>query len=196
MSASSKIARESIGQLEDILSIERPFSLFEYIDHNFPGVVPIQRIMSQIRTLGGKTMVVEELRNAIDVTEENEDLFVRERCRPVSRTVRLSFFRKRFKTSQGFRTAKAPDFLGFMIVKSDEIGAIRRTRVFESVVRRSPHSNNCFRREKEWACRVCDSLFHVPGYLYAQQNALTNSCAHVAVKTAISCYQEDSHLEV
>jgi hypothetical protein len=64
VTASLTIARESLGQLEDILAIERPFSLFGYIDQSFPGIVPIQRIMSQIRTLGGKTMVVEKVDNA------------------------------------------------------------------------------------------------------------------------------------
>ncbi len=191
MTGSVTIARKSVGQLEEILTIERPFSLFEYIDRHFPDVVPVQRIMSQIRTLGGNTMVVEKVENATDVAEENEDLALSEGSRPDSSTVRLSFFRKRFKTSQGLSTAKHHDFLGFAIVKSDSVGATSRTRVFESVIRRSIHPNNCVRREKEWTCRVGASVFRVPGFLYAQQNAITNSCAHVAVKTAVSCYQSD-----
>jgi hypothetical protein len=147
--------------------------------------------MSQIRALGGKTMVVEKVENASDLAEENEDLTVSEGSQPDSNTFRLSFFQKRFKTSRGLATANNKDFLGFAIVKSDRIGAESKTRVFESVIRRSLHPNNCVRREKEWPCRVGASMFHVRGFFYAQQNAITNSCAHVAVKTAVSCYQSD-----
>lgn len=50
--------------------IDRPFSNFAFIESRFPGVVPLRRVFSQIRSHGGKTLVVEELDPA-----SAEDLF-------------------------------------------------------------------------------------------------------------------------
>jgi hypothetical protein len=70
-------------------------------------------------------------------------------------------------------------FIGYAIYKKDAIKA----RVYESVIAISRRENNYVRGAPSWTCTVAGRGFAVPGYLYAQQNGVTNSCAHVAVRT-------------
>lgn len=57
-------------------------------------------------------------------------------------------------------------------------------RVYESVTRPSRLPNNFVRGGQDWPCQVDGKMFKVNGYLYAQQNGLTNVCAHVALRSA------------
>lgn len=75
-----------------IVPITRPFSMFQFVEQSFAGLPSLQRIMSQIRTLGGATMVVEQLPLAKELQEENEDLEKRFGTQPTSTVHRLSFF--------------------------------------------------------------------------------------------------------
>jgi hypothetical protein len=83
-------------------------------------------------------------------------------------------------------------FLGYAIVKKDDVPptplvCLRgRTgyRVYESVVKGSWHKNNYVRGSPTWVCCVAGRKMSINGYLYAQQNGITNSCAHVAMRTA------------
>ena len=61
-----------------------------------------------------------------------------------------------------------------------------RARIFESVIEKSSHPHNYIRGEPEWTCRIGNREFKIKGDLYAQQNGITNVCAHVAIKTVIS----------
>ncbi|MBN2703580.1 MAG: hypothetical protein JXR23_05140 [Pontiellaceae bacterium] len=59
------------------ISIGRPYSMFGFIDRHFPSLDSLRRIMSQVRTLKGCTMVVEELEPSDEILEENEDIHTR-----------------------------------------------------------------------------------------------------------------------
>lgn len=130
-------------------------------------------------------MVVEQLCASQDLSEENED--IAKRCPGFCSSVafRLTFFKKSFKTRRGLSSATDEDFLGYAIVKVDDIpGKGESSRLYESVVHPSRHPNNFIHGAQTWNCRAGDRGFSVQGFLYAQQNNITNVCAHVALRTA------------
>ena len=161
-------------------SIARPFSNFDFFDRCFPEtgpVGPLRRIFSQVRLLGAKTMVLEELnpRGAKDLSEENEDIEKRFQATLSTRVWRLSFFAKAFSTKRGLASVRDDDFLGYAIVKQDSVPPSRScTRIFESVILPSRRANNFVRGSRSWPCRVGDATLQLSGYVYAQQNAWTN----------------------
>jgi len=102
-----------------------------------------------------------------------------------SLTHRLSFFTKAFSSIGDLDDITDNEFIGYAIVKNDTLpsggGCLR---VYESVVRLSRHPNNIARGTQRWDCTVAGHSFRVIGYLYAQQNNMTNVCAHVALRSA------------
>jgi len=130
-------------------------------------------------------MAIEKLDDPEDLREENEDLRKRNPDLASSAAWRLSFFTRRFATRRGLPDVAEKGFIGYLIFKEDTAPSFGRIgRVYESVIRPSRHDNNFVRGEQAWLCRVDGKPFRVPGYLYAQQNGLTNVCAHVALRTA------------
>jgi hypothetical protein len=190
----SRIA--SSNQFE-IIPIAPPFSFFSFIDNRFPRVYPLRRILSQARLLNAKTMVFERVNNAYDLEEENTDIRVRFPDFNNSESFRLSFFTKKFATKRGFATAKQTDFIGYVIIKIDEIPSQgKKMRIYESVLPLRKDSNNCVRGSQKWICNILGNQFEVDGYIYAQQNNITNVCAHVALKTAAARYRDISYHEM
>jgi len=183
----------AVGNTE-LLPSARPFSNFDFVESRFGGIWPLRRILSQVRMNGGETIVVEQIHDAVDLAEENADL--QQLCPGYdpanSRAWRLSFFRGAVADMQAFRRLSRKKFLGYAIVKKDVVPATpdvcpkgrNRYRVYESVVKGTRHKNNFVRGGPTWVCRVAGREMSIDGYLYAQQNAITNSCAHVAVRTA------------
>lgn len=180
-----------------IESIDRPFSNFGFIESRFPDVVPLKRIFSQVRTHGGKTLVVEDLNpaEAEDISEETEDISTPFATTIRSRVWRLSFFRKSFSTTRGLASAGDEDFIGYAVVKRDDVpNRPSKSRIYESVIRRSRREDNFIRGSPEWSCRVGQAIFRTSGYLYAQQNNMTNVCAHVACRTAAAKFHKDGDM--
>jgi hypothetical protein len=181
-------ARTSPGVSLEIIPIERPHSLFKLMEERFRGCDPLCRIFSQVRVHDGQTMVVEVLGCPDDLREENEDLRKHSPDFAGSVAHRLSFFKKKFSTRRGLASAKDQDFIGYAVLKADRAPSFGRSgvirRVYESVITPSRHDNNFIRGSQVWPCRVDGRPFKVCGYLYAQQNGLTNICAHVALRTA------------
>jgi len=70
-------ARLVRGEKPKVIPIGRPFSNFRFIDETFPKLVSLRRIMSQVRQHLGRTMVVELVRKAGDLEEENKDIETR-----------------------------------------------------------------------------------------------------------------------
>ena len=143
---------------------------------------------------GGETIVVERLEGAADLAEENADL--QQLCPAYdpakSNAWRLSFFRGSVSDARSLSRISPRRFLGYAIVKHYVVPPTPlicpRGRdefcVYESVVTASWHENNYIRGSPTWACRIAGREMRIEGYLYAQQNGITNSCAHVAVRTA------------
>jgi hypothetical protein len=181
----NRYARTSPGQSLEIIPIERPYSFFHLIGTRFGGCQPLRRIFSQVRIHAGRTMVIEKLDAPEDLREENEDLRTRNPDFKSSVAYRLSFFTAKFSTRQRLARVTDTEFIGYAVVKEDSapsFGDMRR--VYESVIRPSRQTNNFVRGGQDWPCRVNGRPFKVNGYLYAQQNGLTNVCAHVALRTA------------
>jgi hypothetical protein len=190
-----KYARIAQSLQNKIFPIRRPFSFFDFIDDDFMGLASLRRILSQVRLLGGNTMIVEVLAPSADLAEENSDIKIRYPVFRQSSAFRLSFFKKNFSTQRGFATTSNNDFIGYAILKSDVIpaGGIK-TRIYESVIQPSRHPNNCIHGCQKWSCRVIDKNFEIHSYLYAQQNNSTNVCAHVAIRTAAACYHKSGDM--
>ena len=174
----------------EFFSVVRPFSFFDFVENRFQGISPLRRIFSQVRNLKVKTMVVEEIQHTLEIEQENEDIETRYKLSPVSRVFRLSFFSKKFSTVKGLLSAKDRDFIGYAVIKSDRFSKeeLNCIRVFESVLKASSYPNNCVKNKPAWRCKVCGFSFRVKGYIYAQQNNMTNVCAHVALRSVISSF--------
>lgn len=181
-----KYARIAQGVLcEDPVSIERPFSNYQFVESRFGGRFTLRRIMSQVRQLHGRTLIIEELEEADEIAEENEDLrkVVPGYC--PGPTYRLTFFSEEFRSTQDLREIAPEAFLGYAILKHDAATPSGRTRVFESVIAGPADKRRYVHGQQDWDCQVADTRFQVAGYLYAQQNALTVACAHVALKAIL-----------
>jgi hypothetical protein len=180
----NRYARTASSEALEFISIQRPFSFFHIAETRFTGCDPLRRLFSQVRMLQGKTLVVETLKEPDDLREENEDLRKRDPSLN-SNAYRLSFFSKSFATSRGLAAAGNEDFLGYVILKQDTMPIFGSShRVYESVIKNSRYPNNFVRGQQTWKCRIAGNQFEVDGYIYAQQNGITNVCAHVALRTA------------
>jgi hypothetical protein len=136
-------------------------------------------------------MVVEQLDAPEDLRQENEDIAKRYPGFTQSAAYRLSFFSKAFSTAHGLRGVDENQFIGYAVVKQDQIpGDGSSVRVYESVLCQGRRPNNFVRGQKSWSCTVAGRTFSVAGYLYAQQNTITNVCAHVALRTAAARFHK------
>ena len=184
-------ARTVQADKPEILPMSRPFSNFKFVEERFQGIPTLRRIMSQVRQHDGKTMVIEELKESEDLRQENEDIQIRYSGSSMIKAYRLSFYTKQFTTKKGLSNANQNEFLGYAITKEDYIPRLgNKTRVYESVIKPSRYANNFIRGEKEWFCSVASNLFKIKGYLYAQQNNITNVCAHVALRTVAARFHQ------
>jgi len=178
-----------------IKDIRQPFSNFKYIEDNFGGIPSLRRTFSQVRRHEGQTMVVELLDDSVDIVQENEDIRDVSPRFVSSKVTRLSFFKKPFKYSADIANLTNSDFIGYTIIKSDNSPEeYQKTRIYESIIRTSRHANNCIRGLQDWPCKVHNKIFTVPGYIYAQQNGLTCRCCHVALRTILNRFCEDSEI--
>jgi hypothetical protein len=191
----NRYARTSTGQSLEIIPIERPYSFFHLIETRFGGCQPLRRIFSQVRMHNGQTMVIEKLGDPEDLREENTDLRTRNPDLKSSAAYRLSFFTAKFTTPQRIAHVTDEDFIGYAVVKEDSAPSFGdKRRVYESVIRPSRLANNFVRGGRDWPCQVGGKMFKVNGYLYAQQNALTNVCAHVALRTAAARFHPNGDM--
>ncbi len=140
-------------------------------------------------------MVIEKLGDPEDLREENEDLRTRNPDLKHSVAYRLSFFTAKFATTQRLARITDEEFIGYVVVKEDSAPSFGdKRRVYESVIRPSRTANNFVRGGQTWPCQVAGKSFKVNGYLYAQQNALTNVCAHVALRTAAARFHPNGDM--
>lgn len=186
--------RNADSKKTEIFSLLRPFSMFDFVETRFKGLGPLRRILSQVRNLSGTTMVCEHLEFSNEIVEENEDLNIRYGQMPDSSVVRLSFFNKEFITEKGLSTATSEQFLGYAVIKEDSVGDQHCIRIYESVLKPSLHPNNCIRHSPAWECCIGGNRLKIEGYLYAQQNDMTNVCAHVALRSIASGFHSKGDL--
>ena len=179
-------ARLCSAERAEFIPCERPFSNFDLVEKRFCEIQPMRRILSQGRIHLARTIVIEDgLHDASDLQEEDEDILA---LRPGFKldeieACRVSFFSV-VVTKETIGTIPEEAFIGYAIYKNDAI----RARVYESVFATSPHENNYVRGAPSWTCNVAGREFTIEGYLYAQQNGVTNSCAHVAARTVATTF--------
>ncbi|MCA9418405.1 MAG: hypothetical protein KC917_19170 [Candidatus Omnitrophica bacterium] len=194
---SARFARESVTSESEIIQMGQPFSVFGFLEERFPNFHrPLHRIFSQARHHRAESIILERIEQSEDIRQENEDLEIR--CSLPegfeSDLWRVSFFDESVTNQKSLEGVSEESFLGYAIIKRDAISRHDRPRVYESVFRKSNHLNNYVRGEKQWNCRVNGRDFPVVGYLYAQQNNLTNVCAHVAVRTVATRFHRDGDM--
>ena len=183
--------QDSIKGSIEILSIDPPFSFFNFQENHFPNAYALKRLLSQVRAIQGKSMVIEMLDATTEIKEENEDSSIRCNFQIVSDVYRLSFFKDHIKIPKDIEQLSKDSFVGYIIIKRDfkkDTKRLLRERIFESIIAPSRFHNNFIHRKQQWEVKILGVNFSLNGYLYAQQNDLTNVCAHVAVRTAAACY--------
>ena len=148
------------------------------------------RVFSLARKLGFEGLLIDRIpcTESSFLMEENQALsdlncgYVR------SDVFKFSFF----KTADEDKITPH-DFLGYAVLKidRDSSGNVITSHVFESVLwpPRKSFQNNFLHCKRRYS--VTNSLgsdFIVEGALYAQQNAKTFVCAHVALRTVLACH--------
>jgi hypothetical protein len=188
-------ARNAEASSIEFVQIGRPFSNFDFIERRFGRSDTLPRLFSQVRCHGGTTMVVEELKMPAELKEENEDLRKVTGRQFRARATRLTFFTRTLTRKGELKHATDKDFIGYAIIKRDHLPEKKvPCHIYESVIRKSHHPNNFVRGEQSWECSAGDSTFTAMGFLYAQQNELTNVCAHAAVRTAAARFPDGKNL--
>jgi len=154
------------------------------------GVLPhstqLLRVFSLARKLGFQSFLVDEITcdESPQLLEENAALKDVDSNYAHSQIYKFSFFRNNEQSI-------SPLFLGYAVYKIDHYqGGRSFGHVYEAVLPppRTKNENNflhCKRRYQVTNSSGNDN--HVTGALYAQQNGKTFVCAHVALRTALSC---------
>ena len=175
----------------EFISTRAPFSNFSFIEEYFMfAFYPLQRILSQMRVLNYKTIVLEEI-NSVGYSAEEDDDLQRAGFKDTPKTLtRLSYFSTEINSSNELSATENSHFLGYAVVKKVPCKNGHRWIVFESVSKASRYANNYINKQYEYAVAIDGNPFRVRGVLYCQQNTTTSECAHVALRTFISMLNE------
>jgi hypothetical protein len=168
--------------------IDQGFSNFLFIDEYYGSNPVLRRIFSLARKQGYQSLVVDEIAEGMCelLAYENKALSVRRGDFKLSEVHCISFL----KCAVGQNPTES-DFLGYVIFKRDFFTgqALPYVHVFECVIPpfRKAKQNNFIHCQRRY--EVCTSVgkFAVTGILYAQQNDATFVCAHVGLRTVLSC---------
>ena len=185
MDCHRRIAPSSI----EFFSCDAPFSNFDFIEDNFTATDPIRRCFSLARSLGVRSLIVEDIPADGLIVDENTELLSLFPDYSMSGLKRLSFWSKLITDVEMLDDSSPNDLCGYAILKNDRVPSLQKNfwHIFEAVFRKYPHPHNCIPFHKEYAVLVGSREFGVPGVLYAQQNGLNKSCAHVALRTLLTC---------
>ena len=167
-------------------------SNFQYVGNFLEkhGALPystqLLRIFSLARKLNFHSVLVDEINcgECRQLMEENAALKAFDNKYSHSQIYKFSFFGKEEQSNP-------PLFLGYAIYKIDHYQSVRSFgHVYEAVLSppRTKKENNFLHCKRQY--QVANSSgndYHVIGSLYAQQNAKTFVCAHVAIRTVLSC---------
>ena len=187
----SESARTCDGSHLKTICLDRSFSNFTFVEQFIGECVALRRIFSQARRTGCHTLVIEAIDNADDIIRENADLERHPSVGPLQnvQTFRLSFFTLPFTENLLPTDLNDSNFIGYAVVrKVQAISGWNRIWTYESVIRPERIANNFIRRTPVWQCRILGRNLTICGYLYAQQNAVTNCCAHVAIRSAAASF--------
>lgn len=179
-----RYARDARAKSTRAIDMERPQSNFRFVEESFGGLDTLRRILSQVRKHGGKTIVVEELVGAEEIIQEDEDLKTLRPDFDASRTFRLGFFRTATRTQKKLQSVSDKAFLGYAIVKENLFRSGSAFNVYESALGAVPYRHSFIKGAPVWPVMIANTQRSVQAHIYAQQNGITNCCAHAAVRTA------------
>ncbi len=170
------------------ISVTQPFSFFKYLEDNFGKTESIHRLFSLARSFNVKTLVIEEIPASGIIEKENNEIAEHTSDHYMKRLIRLTFWRNRFKSSKKINDCPNEDLTGYAILKNDVAPSLRMNNwhIFESLIRKYPHKNNCVPSKLEHEIQIDKKKFKIEGVKYYQQNGLNKLCAHVAIKTIVS----------
>ncbi|MBF0387378.1 MAG: hypothetical protein HQL20_05935 [Candidatus Omnitrophica bacterium] len=175
----------------EVIPAVRPFSNFEFIESRFPDCKPLQRILSLARLAQFSTIVMEEIDSVGISKEDDSDLVALGVGLSLTPLYRLSFFSARLLSVEDINKVDPQMYLGYAILKSIPVPGVGfRWIVFESVTMAGRHDNNYCRVGKLYEVLCSVRKFRIFGTIYCQQNALSNVCAHVALRTCIAAASE------
>lgn len=175
--------------------IESGFSNFLFIDREYRSHSVLRRIFSLARLHRYKSLLIEELheRTCATLAVENAALAVRRPDYVGSTTHRLSFWR-----CLPDQVSTPGDFIGYAVFKTDQfrVDLDPVDYIYEAVMPpvRNVASNNFIHCHREYSVRTIAGKQKVTGVLYAQQNDLTFVCAHVAMRSALSCMLDEGDI--
>lgn len=192
MEAFARTAKAKKTEVEDV---RRPRSLFDFVDHHFRGSETLRRLLAQGRNHGVQTIVIEELEPSIDLEEERADIATAVNSSNIHRSFRLGLFATSIAHKSKIPNVNNQSFIGYVIVRTDLArGKDHPHYIYESVIKKSRRINNFVRGEQEWHCSIYGKDFPVKGYLYAQQNGITTSCAQTSLRTVAAAFQNGKDL--
>ena len=181
-------------------SFDVDFSIFHFLAGNESFNIPaIHRCFSLARSIScnHKSMVLEQLDPAGEgiILEENNAMkiaFCDYCCKAL---IRISFWQKPVEEVQHLNIS-SDDLIGYLIIKHDisKIADINRSHVFEAVFPKYDHPHNCSHDERKYQIRVGEKLFDANGVIFCQQNSVFKCCAHVALFSILSLFEQDKEI--
>lgn len=171
------------------------FSNFLFIDENYLSNPILRRLFSLARKHGYQSLLIDRIaeNDCSLLAEENVALRTRNPSFHHSEVHRFSFFR-----SLANQEPTQADFLGYAVFKTDiaTTGQVICCHVYESVMPayRQAGQNNFIHCNRLYHVSTSAGNFSVSGSLYAQQNGWTFVCAHVAVRSVLSCLLPDADI--
>lgn len=171
------------------------FSNFQFVDRRYRSHSVLRRILSLARLHDYRSLLIEKIDPSACILLEEENDALSRRCPDFtgSEVHRLSFWR-----CPPDKPRVPEDFIGYAVFKMDTIHPARppEGHVYEAVLPpvRSRTENNYIRCQRTYRIRTSAGEYPVEGALYAQQNDRTFVCAHVALRTALSCLLPDGDI--
>jgi hypothetical protein len=173
----------------EVVSVDRPFSGFQFAEDRFAGSPPIRKLFSLNRCREGRSLIIEKVPPKSMVEEENEEMadlypdFLHvDLCR-------ISFW-KRAVTATSLEELTDDDCIGYALLKLDQVPSLGFGRwiIYEAVFATYPHPHSYVNASRTFRFRAGDHEYSVNGCLYAQQNGLNKTCAQVALRSICSTY--------
>ncbi len=171
-----------------IYSASPPFSSFDFIESRFNGINSLRRCFSLARSLGMETITLEKISPQGLILEENNELQAYFPDYKFKGALRLCFWKKGFKKTEELKRLTSRDFIGYAILKHDQVKSkrVNKWHVFEAVFKKYPNPRNFIARSKTFKISCGDRQFSIKGVLYCQQNSLNKACAQVALRSLLS----------
>jgi hypothetical protein len=173
----------------EVVSVERPFSGFQFAEDRFAGSAPIRKLFSLNRCRKGLTLILEQVPCEGAVQIENEEL---KSLYPDFRhkaLCRISFWKKSV-TLESLDRLENDDCIGYALLKSDIVPSrgFDGWIIYEAVFETYPHPHAYVNASKAFPFRAGAKIYTVTGCLYAQQNGLNKTCAQVALRSICCTY--------